>query len=241
MDRIWKSNIEIAPNCPRCASTHTKFCYYNNYSLSQPRYFCKGCRRYWTKGGSLRNVPVGGGCRKGRRSSKPASRPEAERPPYRSPIATSPFDALHFPGESTHADHSGSGQRGFPPAPMFMEQGEGSLHQEAFINGGEERVFGVDGCDRNELHDELQALLLGEDGGQWSTPEGPPDMEWQPPVMMMMQPQQVEADFGTFVGGDVDCWTGARGSTCLAAAAVDNDDVWGSYDLSSGSENFVWP
>ncbi|GAV67740.1 zf-Dof domain-containing protein [Cephalotus follicularis] len=63
-----KPNIEHAPNCPRCASPHTKFCYYNNYSLSQPRYFCKGCRRYWTKGGSLRNVPVGGGCRKNRRA-----------------------------------------------------------------------------------------------------------------------------------------------------------------------------
>ncbi|PWA85042.1 DOF transcription factor 6 [Artemisia annua] len=50
-----------AINCPRCNSTHTKFCYYNNYSLSQPRYFCKTCRRYWTNGGSLRNVPVGGG------------------------------------------------------------------------------------------------------------------------------------------------------------------------------------
>ncbi|XVE55194.1 hypothetical protein DITRI_Ditri03aG0140000 [Diplodiscus trichospermus] len=67
IDRIWKSNVELAPNCPRCASANTKFCYYNNYSLSQPRYFCKGCRRYWTKGGSLRNVPVGGGCRKSRR------------------------------------------------------------------------------------------------------------------------------------------------------------------------------
>ncbi|KAF6154929.1 hypothetical protein GIB67_018366 [Kingdonia uniflora] len=64
IDRRWKTNIEVAPNCPRCASTNTKFCYYNNYSLSQPRYFCKGCRRYWTKGGSLRNVPFGGGCRK---------------------------------------------------------------------------------------------------------------------------------------------------------------------------------
>ncbi|CAN0847557.1 Dof zinc finger protein DOF3.5 [Linum grandiflorum] len=55
------------PSCPRCGSSNTKFCYYNNYSLTQPRYFCKGCRRYWTKGGSLRNVPVGGGCRKSRR------------------------------------------------------------------------------------------------------------------------------------------------------------------------------
>ncbi|GMI82352.1 hypothetical protein HRI_001904500 [Hibiscus trionum] len=54
--------------CPRCESLNTKFCYYNNYSLSQPRYFCKTCRRYWTQGGTLRNVPVGGGCRKGKRT-----------------------------------------------------------------------------------------------------------------------------------------------------------------------------
>ncbi|KAH8508778.1 hypothetical protein H0E87_010974 [Populus deltoides] len=67
-EKKWKSKVEAAPNCPRCASPNTKFCYYNNYSLSQPRYFCKGCRRYWTKGGSIRNVPVGGGCRKYRRA-----------------------------------------------------------------------------------------------------------------------------------------------------------------------------
>ncbi|OIT30746.1 PREDICTED: dof zinc finger protein DOF2.1-like [Nicotiana attenuata] len=60
---------EQAQKCPRCDSSNTKFCYYNNYSLSQPRYFCKSCRRYWTKGGTLRNVPVGGGCRKNKRSS----------------------------------------------------------------------------------------------------------------------------------------------------------------------------
>lgn len=27
--------------CPRCNSTKTKFCYYNNYNLKQPRYLCK--------------------------------------------------------------------------------------------------------------------------------------------------------------------------------------------------------
>ncbi|XP_062208674.1 uncharacterized protein LOC133910177 [Phragmites australis] len=68
VDRRYKQGGEAAPNCPRCDSPNTKFCYYNNYSLSQPRYFCKGCRRYWTKGGSLRNVPVGGGHRNNRRS-----------------------------------------------------------------------------------------------------------------------------------------------------------------------------
>ncbi|KAL2937657.1 Dof zinc finger protein DOF1.7 [Bienertia sinuspersici] len=61
--------------CPRCESTNTKFCYYNNYNLSQPRHFCKNCRRYWTKGGALRNIPVGGGSRKNtkRTSSKRSS------------------------------------------------------------------------------------------------------------------------------------------------------------------------
>lgn len=48
-------------NCPRCDSTNTKFCYYNNYNKTQPRHFCKACKRHWTKGGTLRNVPVGGG------------------------------------------------------------------------------------------------------------------------------------------------------------------------------------
>ncbi|PWA42560.1 DOF transcription factor 20 [Artemisia annua] len=30
----------------------------------KPRHFCKNCRRYWTKGGTLRNIPVGGATRK---------------------------------------------------------------------------------------------------------------------------------------------------------------------------------
>ncbi|KAJ4821730.1 hypothetical protein LUZ62_034296 [Rhynchospora pubera] len=59
--------------CPRCDSTNTKFCYFNNYSLTQPRHFCKTCRRYWTRGGALRNVPVGGGCRRNKRSKSSAS------------------------------------------------------------------------------------------------------------------------------------------------------------------------
>lgn len=28
-------------DCPRCGSSDTKFCYYNNYNVKQPRYFCK--------------------------------------------------------------------------------------------------------------------------------------------------------------------------------------------------------
>ncbi|GAB4847032.1 hypothetical protein Ancab_026044 [Ancistrocladus abbreviatus] len=58
--------------CPRCDSTNTKFCYYNNYNFSQPRHFCKSCRRYWTHGGTLRDIPVGGGSRKNAKRSRTA-------------------------------------------------------------------------------------------------------------------------------------------------------------------------
>ncbi|XP_065875403.1 dof zinc finger protein DOF3.4-like [Euphorbia lathyris] len=59
--------------CPRCDSTNTKFCYYNNYNFSQPRHFCKSCRRYWTHGGTLRDIPVGGGTRKNAKRSRTAT------------------------------------------------------------------------------------------------------------------------------------------------------------------------
>ncbi|KAI3887838.1 hypothetical protein MKX03_015471 [Papaver bracteatum] len=63
------SSDQPSLRCPRCDSPNTKFCYYNNYNLTQPRHFCKTCRRYWTKGGALRNVPIGGGCRKNKNST----------------------------------------------------------------------------------------------------------------------------------------------------------------------------
>lgn len=58
-----KKPDKILP-CPRCNSMDTKFCYYNNYNVNQPRHFCKSCQRYWTSGGTMRNVPVGAGRRK---------------------------------------------------------------------------------------------------------------------------------------------------------------------------------
>ncbi|XP_020572791.1 cyclic dof factor 1-like [Phalaenopsis equestris] len=63
-----KKPDKILP-CPRCKSMETKFCYYNNYNINQPRHFCKNCQRYWTAGGSMRNVPVGAGRRKSKSSA----------------------------------------------------------------------------------------------------------------------------------------------------------------------------
>ncbi|CAI7843374.1 unnamed protein product [Closterium sp. NIES-54] len=73
--------------CPRCASMDTKFCYFNNYNASQPRHFCKGCQRYWTAGGTLRNVPVGSGRRKGKIPAGAATAAVANSPGNQQPAA----------------------------------------------------------------------------------------------------------------------------------------------------------
>ncbi|XP_061350653.1 cyclic dof factor 2-like [Gastrolobium bilobum] len=67
-DKNLKKPDKILP-CPRCNNMDTKFCYYNNYNVNQPRHFCKNCQRYWTAGGTMRNVPVGAGRRKNKNSA----------------------------------------------------------------------------------------------------------------------------------------------------------------------------
>lgn len=67
-EKSLKKPDKIIP-CPRCSSMDTKFCYYNNYNVNQPRHFCKNCQRYWTAGGTMRNVPVGAGRRRNKSCS----------------------------------------------------------------------------------------------------------------------------------------------------------------------------
>lgn len=88
--------------CPRCDSSNTKFCYYNNYSLSQPRHFCKACKRYWTRGGTLRNVPVGGGCRKNKRIKRPSTNSYSTT----HDIITTSTPNISTPNPSHHVAHN---------------------------------------------------------------------------------------------------------------------------------------
>ena len=60
--------------CPRCGSRETKFCYFNNYNVRQPRHLCRACRRYWTAGGALRRVASAS---PGRRRPRPNARSAA--------------------------------------------------------------------------------------------------------------------------------------------------------------------
>ncbi|KAK4768957.1 hypothetical protein SAY86_027107 [Trapa natans] len=135
-NKLTRPGKDQALNCPRCNSLNTKFCYYNNYSLSQPRYFCKACRRYWTQGGCLRNVPVGGGSRKKKRSSlmsSPSSSPihphpqpsssAAENYKHYSPVTFPPED-LNLPNFTTaHNDSFYTDAGGFN-----ISAGHGNFH-----------------------------------------------------------------------------------------------------------------
>ncbi|CAN1175896.1 Dof zinc finger protein DOF1.2 [Linum perenne] len=189
-----KPHLETAPNCPRCASSNTKFCYYNNYSLSQPRYFCKACRRYWTRGGSLRNVPVGGGCRrKSRRSSKGSRAAVATPPPpeaaeeLRTDIDMADVFAKFLNPESTSNSNSTSESGGTLFA-TTAEEAEYELTADLFREEGflEEQSMGM-----------INATLLSEEMAEleaalWSTTTVDTDYGVAPPP-----PQGLDSgDFG---------------------------------------------
>ncbi|THU65247.1 hypothetical protein C4D60_Mb05t01640 [Musa balbisiana] len=112
---------EARERCPRCESRDTKFCYYNNYNMSQPRHFCKSCRRYWTLGGSLRNVPIGGSSRK---RLRPSPAPAA---------ADAVVVAALRPGRALPGHP--------PPAPQSAELGQGPLLPSGPVQAG---LLGLD-------------------------------------------------------------------------------------------------
>ncbi|OAE18254.1 hypothetical protein AXG93_723s1060 [Marchantia polymorpha subsp. ruderalis] len=115
--------------CPRCQSLNTKFCYYNNYSLTQPRHFCKNCRRYWTAGGTLRNVPVGGGCRKNKRAKQRSSdlssvltSVESSGPGMRNDGGGSALHPAYNPGSASSSASYFEQQYDLDPAKMALRQ-----------------------------------------------------------------------------------------------------------------------
>ena len=127
--------------CPRCDSPNTKFCYYNNYSLTQPRYFCKTCRRYWTKGGALRNVPVGGGCRKNKKLKSSSSSPSLRLPSSSNDDSGSSNSEIgrlgFFVNGFSSAQLSGNRNSSFSSAPtmgLYDQFGGFSLDQSRSLN-----------------------------------------------------------------------------------------------------------
>lgn len=126
--------------CPRCDSSNTKFCYYNNYSLSQPRHFCKSCKRYWTRGGTLRNVPVGGGCRKNKRVKRqtqtqtqtPSASDNTPLPP---PCSSSSCSTSGLPSQPQIHNHMSPLFYGLPQIHNHLNSGYDHLLGLGFSSG----------------------------------------------------------------------------------------------------------
>ncbi|XP_034712133.1 dof zinc finger protein DOF5.6 [Vitis riparia] len=163
IERRLRPPHDQALKCPRCDSTHTKFCYYNNYSLSQPRYFCKTCRRYWTKGGTLRNIPVGGGCRKNKKvASKKSNDHSINQNP--GPSSHNPTD-LHLSFPEVQFSHLSNllGSHGGLGNHSFMESKyNGMLENARPIDFMEGKFEAIVGSSRN--HDFMGNCELGMGG-----------------------------------------------------------------------------
>ncbi|XP_048565524.1 uncharacterized protein LOC125545570 isoform X3 [Triticum urartu] len=137
--------------CPRCDSTNTKFCYFNNYSLTQPRHFCHACRRYWTRGGALRNVASCHAKRSAKRSAKRCAKSKASAG---EPAATAtPSSALTATKPNT-TSCIGAAPPGLHQHSMFCTKSE-SPHSNRF----------ADNFDLASLRLGFPARLLFADGG----------------------------------------------------------------------------
>ncbi|XVF54112.1 hypothetical protein PTKIN_Ptkin05aG0154700 [Pterospermum kingtungense] len=163
IERRLRPPHDQALKCPRCDSTHTKFCYYNNYSLSQPRYFCKTCRRYWTKGGTLRNIPVGGGCRKNKKVATKKSNDQSANNHPGSSDSHNPTD-LHLSFPEMHLSHLNNIIGSHGTNTNFMESKYNSLLENPRpIDFMESKLEAIVGSSRN--YDFMGNGELGMVGG----------------------------------------------------------------------------
>ncbi|CAH9102225.1 unnamed protein product [Cuscuta epithymum] len=182
--------------CPRCDSSNTKFCYYNNYNLTQPRYFCKACRRYWTKGGALRNVPIGGGCRKNKNSFIPTSSAGGGKAKWTSPFLggfqpETPFSSSSKPpflfASSQNSNQtpflsvlrSGQNPNHTNPSPSGV-QSTGNEAHTFWRNNNNQFIHS-----RGEAHHQSMGVLMGNAAAaasSWSSAFSPAIMESAPAV-----------------------------------------------------------
>ncbi|XAR66483.1 hypothetical protein NMG60_11012743 [Bertholletia excelsa] len=148
--------------CPRCDSSNTKFCYYNNYSLSQPRHFCKACKRYWTRGGTLRNVPVGGGCRKNKRLKRPPSATDSlPQPSSTSAPLTSSNPSLQVQTQMDMPMSSSSSNHVIDPLFYGLASNPSELTLPYPRYNSISRVSNVDTVSGFDLNPQLSGLGLG--------------------------------------------------------------------------------
>lgn len=148
--KTLKKPDKILP-CPRCNSMDTKFCYYNNYNVNQPRHFCKSCQRYWTAGGTMRNVPVGAGRRKNKSSA----------PRYCHITVSEALQAARLDGPN------GIHHPGLKPNGTVLTFGPDNPLCDSMLNIGDKKVLNGTNATttRNGFHDIDQVVRRSKENG----------------------------------------------------------------------------
>ncbi|CAL0309331.1 unnamed protein product [Lupinus luteus] len=143
--KVQPERLQQPLQCPRCNSMNTKFCYYNNYNMAQPRHYCKTCRRYWTQGGTLRNIPIGGRCHKRKyaeSSSFSQSQPQivvvqTHHQPNMISVMKARDPCLLMDPSTRPFYQGGGGYLSSPPTIHSMNQPHSPRYGQAFKVGGD--------------------------------------------------------------------------------------------------------
>ncbi|XVF26925.1 hypothetical protein REPUB_Repub14bG0062200 [Reevesia pubescens] len=214
--------------CPRCDSTNTKFCYFNNYNLSQPRHFCKNCRRYWTKGGALRNIPVGGGTRKSTKRSSSSNNNNNNNPKRQPNSAADPTRNQKLPDPSPPPTTSStipqqvvlnSGVENLgseaDPARMYILSDDHQDKKMMDIGGSFSSLLASSGQFGNLLEEGfnpngsgLKTVQMGDLGGNWDSGREMDKGSGRDPALKGESNNNGENYLGVQGGEDTSCWTG---------------------------------
>ncbi|KAL4383888.1 hypothetical protein GQ457_15G004850 [Hibiscus cannabinus] len=162
-EKTLKKPDKILP-CPRCNSNETKFCYYNNYNVNQPRHFCKNCQRYWTAGGAMRNVPVGAGRRKTKTSSSSSSAAAAlhyhQHVMISEAILGAQASAVLTFGNSSHLPPPPALYRpGFPASFYSPAMGKHSREEEKSVGASNSKALRIDDTDETAKSSMVATLV----------------------------------------------------------------------------------
>ncbi|XP_038882844.1 dof zinc finger protein DOF1.4-like [Benincasa hispida] len=206
--------------CPRCDSLNTKFCYYNNYSLSQPRYLCKTCRRYWTHGGTLRNVPVGGGCRKGKRPKQSSQSSNTIVKSLQPSPSLPPPLPLSLTSTTTSQHVIFSGTPVITP-PSFFNPGGDLLSSSSWINS-----FGSSEGQCQIQPQEIIYEMMGQSSGKAAVSSSSPPAGWPESYINNSISNPMAA------AGDAIVWPAGNNNTAATATTTANNattNQWPDY------------
>ncbi|VVA92370.1 unnamed protein product [Arabis nemorensis] len=217
-----KKPDKILP-CPRCKSADTKFCYYNNYNVNQPRHFCRNCQRYWTSGGSMRTVPVGSGRRKNKGW-----------------VSSDPY--LHITSENTSNDYNSSSTK-----ILSFESSESSVTDNASNHRSSDAKITADSLsqDFNNFHGFLPPQVTSSVSPTWPYQYPPNPSFYHMPVywgctVPFWSTQETSTCLGKRTRDEASHETVRESKDAFVRARLDSESQSNYNEASLATKNHVW-